>query len=338
MLSLLVSLLLFVVLSPFGCIGQTPDEGYWLRDESNPLLKPAGGWEEGAAFEPNVLYFEEERLWKMWYTAGWSFSSIGYANSTDGVHWVKSEKNPVVGGTSPNYHGYAARSSVIYIKESKEYRLYFADGNPYANIQVTRSTDGLLWSTPTLAIPSNYSTAVCGGYANTAPFYDRNGWHMFTECIGNNYPGQWQTMLFQSKDGITGWTLANDGKPLTSLAPIPGAMYGGPWVIQDLLQIDGVYQYWYHGSNVTSGTPTDLYYAESIDLINWVNVTRILTHLGGSSYEFDQVADPSVVIVNGQAYCYYDGVHNADATAAIGDAVFVPARFEFPLMKLKQEE
>lgn len=61
--------------------------------EANPILKPETTWE--CAHAPvacpksgGVWYDEEEKIFKMWYEAGW-VKQMCYATSSDGLHWVR---------------------------------------------------------------------------------------------------------------------------------------------------------------------------------------------------------------------------------------------------------
>ena len=46
---------------------------------------------------PNVIWDESARLFRMWYSGGDQYEpdAIGYAFSTDGLHWTKHPGNPV---------------------------------------------------------------------------------------------------------------------------------------------------------------------------------------------------------------------------------------------------
>ena len=47
---------------------------------------------------PHVIWDEHQRTWQMWYSGGEQYepNAIGYATSTDGLHWTKYSKNPVI--------------------------------------------------------------------------------------------------------------------------------------------------------------------------------------------------------------------------------------------------
>lgn len=63
----------------------------WVRTSDKPVLVPDQPWEKSAVMVPHVLWDEEKRLYKMWYSGGGQFEpdAIGYAESPDGQTWVK---------------------------------------------------------------------------------------------------------------------------------------------------------------------------------------------------------------------------------------------------------
>jgi len=98
----------------YGGRGTTPyqigfassDNGYeWNIYESNPIITfgDINSFDEFHLRFPNVIY--DEGIYKMWYTgADDNFAidlavtaySVGYAESTDGLNWVKHQDNPVL--------------------------------------------------------------------------------------------------------------------------------------------------------------------------------------------------------------------------------------------------
>jgi len=71
--------------------------------EGNPLLKPeteielnGGNIPVAAPFNDGIWYDYKDKLYKMWYHAGW-FSGTCYATSMDGIHWKRPELDIVPG-------------------------------------------------------------------------------------------------------------------------------------------------------------------------------------------------------------------------------------------------
>lgn len=74
------------------------NNGYnFLKYKNNPVLKPEYEYEKKSVMNPHVLYDKEEKLFKMWYSAGEMVEPdvICYAISKDGINWIKYNKNPI---------------------------------------------------------------------------------------------------------------------------------------------------------------------------------------------------------------------------------------------------
>ena len=83
--------------SRIGCAVSTDGERSFSRLSALPVLIPEFPWEKESVMNPFVLFDEKKRLFRMWYAAGETFepNAIGYAESSDGLHWQKSPLNPV---------------------------------------------------------------------------------------------------------------------------------------------------------------------------------------------------------------------------------------------------
>lgn len=82
-----------------SCIGYavSMDGVTWLRKSDSPVLSPDVAWEGAAAMCPDVIYEEDKKLFRMWYSAGGNYepNAIGYATSSDGIQWQKYAANPI---------------------------------------------------------------------------------------------------------------------------------------------------------------------------------------------------------------------------------------------------
>jgi predicted GH43/DUF377 family glycosyl hydrolase len=76
----------------------SPDGKVWRRGSDRPVLAAEQPWEKGAVMCPHVLYDEQARLYRMWYSAGEQYEpdAIGYATSPDGLKWTRQEGNPIL--------------------------------------------------------------------------------------------------------------------------------------------------------------------------------------------------------------------------------------------------
>ena len=89
---IIIAVLLFI---PVGTATQAQTD--WRKYDGNPVLPkgPAGSWEDEGVFNPEVIF--DGGTFKMWYGGddGTNFRT-GYATSTDGLVWTKSDSNPVM--------------------------------------------------------------------------------------------------------------------------------------------------------------------------------------------------------------------------------------------------
>lgn len=74
-----------------------------VKQENNPLLKPETSIEMNqgycpmaAPFSDGCFYDHKEKLFKLWYMAGW-FDGTALAISNDGIHWERNKENVVPG-------------------------------------------------------------------------------------------------------------------------------------------------------------------------------------------------------------------------------------------------
>jgi predicted GH43/DUF377 family glycosyl hydrolase len=119
----------------------------WIRYPQNPVLRvgSVGEWDHGSVLGASILY--EGAIYKMWYSgkaqSGTSSTiSIGYATSSDGIHWTKYAGNPVF-AAGPDYD----RNGVLYpavISLGSSYVMYYLGDN--GTTALANSTDGTHWT------------------------------------------------------------------------------------------------------------------------------------------------------------------------------------------------
>jgi predicted GH43/DUF377 family glycosyl hydrolase len=123
------------------------DGKVWKRMSEKPVLTPEAPWEKGAVMNPNVLWDERLRLFRMWYAAGDNYEpdAIGYATSPDGLHWTKHASNPVFKALEQNvWERYKVSGAQVFEHAGWYYMLYIGYRDmDHAQIGVARSKDGL---------------------------------------------------------------------------------------------------------------------------------------------------------------------------------------------------
>eukprot|EP00047_Mylnosiga_fluctuans_P007048 m.250773 g.250773 ORF g.250773 m.250773 type:complete len:322 (+) comp16891_c0_seq1:17-982(+) len=288
----------------------------WSRAPSNPVLQATEPWEGKCVCENVASYINN--TWWMWYRGGWASTAVGLATSSDGITWTKYPGNPIygLGGSGEKSGDDGGEPWVLQLDNG--FLLYTTNNNAPARVNMLTSPDGIHWSpiAGSIALPPGATL-----WGNRVVWQEGGRYVMLHEAMKG---GAWLIFLYRSTDALH-WTIDNNANPLSSLQIHPGGMYGGPRI----LSVNGVltpfyggaYHVFYHAVNGTGNLPTNIYHAESKDLITWtVTPHAVLTHLG-SGFEYDQVAGPVPLTVGGRAYIYYDGDNNNVGSCAIGLAM-----------------
>ncbi len=119
----------------------------WQRMSSRPVLSAEAPWENVAVMCPHVLYDDEARLYRMWYSGGEQRepNAIGYATSGDGLTWVKDKSNPVFQRDAKNMWEQDRVTGCQVIRQGDWFVMFyigFEDGN-HSQIGLARSRDGI---------------------------------------------------------------------------------------------------------------------------------------------------------------------------------------------------
>lgn len=282
------------------------------RQHPGPILTPSQAWEDETVQEPTVLYDAKKKLYRMWYTGGYSMENgLGYATSRDGIHWGKYSRNPVLGQGGSGLPGNATHFHVM--RHAGIYYAFYNYDNPWqsGSIYAATSTDGKRWRPRTQPVLiGDWNSGWANGNCNSYVWKDTTGWHMLFDTM-NRQTGLWKTGLAHGLSPLR-FTVDPFG-PLDSLSV--GGMYGGKW----LTGRPGAWRLYYHASESGDNFPTDIYEATSSNLYDWrPNPDPVVWR--SQRWQFDQVADPS--IANGRMF--FDGLDNTDLVkirSAIGVAV-----------------
>lgn len=118
------------------------------RVQNTPVLVPEREWEKVAVMCPDVLWDEEEQLYKMWFSGGEQYepNAIGYATSKNGINWQKNIKNPIFHADA-NSIWERHKAAGCHVAKQKEWYYMFYIGyydEHYAQIGIARSKDGIM--------------------------------------------------------------------------------------------------------------------------------------------------------------------------------------------------
>ena len=125
----------------------SPDGLTWHRESAQPVLSPAEPWEQAAVMCPDVMWDDAAGQYRMWYSGGEQYepNAIGYATSTDGLHWKRHPHNPIF---TPDKRAAWERERVTacqVLRQADWYLIFYIGFRDidHAQIGVARSRDGI---------------------------------------------------------------------------------------------------------------------------------------------------------------------------------------------------
>ncbi len=192
-----------------GSTDLSPEYHKARKFEGNPVLFPETDWEkEGSPVacpkSGAVLYDEKERLFKMWYEAGW-LRQMCYAYSHDGINWIRPDLglepgtnkimlfNHAKGSKENNPAQYLRPDSTTFFIDdndpdpNRRYKMYLRNpGGFYPGI-IGTSPDGVHWENLTLTTNvGDRSTAFYNPFRKKWVYSIRSGWkdrsRQYHEC------------------------------------------------------------------------------------------------------------------------------------------------------------
>jgi len=185
---------------------ESKDGFHW--SEPQIVLRPnkSSGWEDDIN-RPVVI--RQDGLYRMWYTGQTEKNSaIGYATSSDGMHWERQSATPVLRPDQPWEKVALMCPDVVWDESAKVYKMWYSGGEQYEPdaIGYATSRDGLHWtkradnpvfkSDPQIAWERDKVTAC-------QVVRDDGWWLMF--YIGFRDVDHAQIGVARSRDGATGW-------------------------------------------------------------------------------------------------------------------------------------
>ena len=215
----------------------------WAKYSSNPMLdlSTQNSWESVHVANPSVLF--DGIIYKMWYTGfDGKHIRIGYANSSDGINWVKFSDNPVLDiGVWGSKDSDIWSPSVVF--DGTEYKMWYTGFDGNMKIGFARSDDGIHWA------KSNTPVLDVGLWGS---WDDRGVWSPSVILDGFEYK-MWYTGWNGISVGI-GYATSTDGINWTRLSFCPVLDLGttGTWDYSyvsnpTVILHDNRYKMWYSG-------------------------------------------------------------------------------------------
>lgn len=119
---------------------------HFERYSDMPVIMEEYEWELQNMMCPNVIWNDEINKYQMWYSAGEQNepNAIGYAESEDGVHWIKFEGNPIfTKNTDHKWEQHKVAGCNVFRFDGWYYMFYIGyETEEYAQIGMARSKDG----------------------------------------------------------------------------------------------------------------------------------------------------------------------------------------------------
>lgn len=120
--------------------------------QNDAIIIPTFDYEKNNVMNPYVLFDEENKIFRMYYSAGEMYEPdvIAYAESKDGINWSKKDEPIIKKGFSGKYDGYKVGGCEVHKTQSNKYIMFYIG---YTDIDTARilyaiSDDGINFKAP----------------------------------------------------------------------------------------------------------------------------------------------------------------------------------------------
>lgn len=229
-----------------SCAVAFSDDGiHWSEPQITLAYDESTGWEDRIS---RNCVLKIDGLYKMWYTGqARGHSYIGYAESTDGIHFERKSAEPIMMSEFPWERESVMNPCVLF--ENGEYRMWYSAGETYEPnvLAYATSKDGIHWNkirfNPIFVCDADnvYEQARIGG---CQVIKTENEYYLF--YIGYEDIDTARVCLAKSKDGIVQW----EKSPLNPIiSPDPGQWDGEACYKPSALwnEEENKWMLWYNG-------------------------------------------------------------------------------------------
>ena len=210
----------------------------WIKHSENPVLSPTPGAWDGLGIETVTVIKDTSTLinerYRMWYAGSddpiCGLYQIGYAYSSDGIHWTKYSGNPVLTNGNASSWENAGPEGPTVIKDGDTLKMWYAaldtipDNQPtdfHLNIGYAWSIDGVQWEkypdNPILTT-GNFSSWEFAYIQDPCVIKNNDLYHMWYSGFSDYDVGGAQIGYAYSIDGIN-WTKSEVNPVLTKGEP-----------------------------------------------------------------------------------------------------------------------
>ncbi len=293
--------------------------------EDNPVLRPETDWEKtrkapmAMPFSDGVWYDPRDRLFKMWYLAGYG-SAVCLALSEDGLKWRRPRLNVVRRGTNIVHPGPRDSATVLldlHDPDPKRRFKLFRSHNQGGRFGQTLhfSADGMSWSEPVVRTGStgDRTTVFYNPFRKVWVYSLRHGWGLPR-----------QRRYWEMADLVTGrgweridepglWVGADDLDPPRADLKVKPQLYNLDCVAYESLLL-GLFSIWRGDRNIPPGRPkiNEVCVGFSRDGFHWHRPDRrafigVSETKGAWNWGNVQSAGGCCLVVGEELYFYHSG-------------------------------
>lgn len=300
-------------------------------------------WEAHYVDRPSVIYNGSSFI--MWYSgednSAIGIDTIGVATSTDGIHWIRAQENPVLKIGAPGAWDSCSVNTPWVIREGGEYKMWFTGqgcsggGLSSETIGYATSPDGITWTQYTGGAHGNpiLTPGASGSFDDEyvdlpVVISTASGYTMYYKGHSSETALP-QNGIATSTDGIH-WTK-------NGAVSIPKLQWDSAYNhISGIIKVGGTFVASYYG--YSSGTGPSSYdqigFANSTDGMTWTPYSGnpAITY-GAGSWDAGGIFYPFILTVGSNYYVYYTADNNLTGPSdhwRIGLAILPASQYTLP--------